>query len=218
MYECAFFKKTTLLFFPSRPLVKWPSTTTPTSTGTVTFRHFSWRCWCCSGRPQGGTAAAILQGSHLLPKSTDESQIKVPLSLRVLVGVPPGSSGRRLCWQRCLADAVTQNRTLSPEKSSAAGATCPTSTSSASSCSAHTWWVLCRTKFQSVTTVYLVGYMPQILYFRLEPFAQRISVHVQSSNHNNSLSALCPNSRRATVCMLPFRCITSHICHWRDDM
>lgn len=54
MYECTFKKKQLCFFFSSRPLVKWPSTTTPTSTGTVTFRHFSWRCWCCSGRPQGG--------------------------------------------------------------------------------------------------------------------------------------------------------------------
>lgn len=67
-------------------------------------------------------------------------RLTVPLCLRVLVGVPPESSGRRSCWQHCRADAVTQSPTLNLAKSSAAAATCPTSTSSASSCCALTWW------------------------------------------------------------------------------
>lgn len=70
--------------------------------------------------------------------------MKTPLRLCVLVGVPLESSGRRLCWQLCPVDAVTQKPTLSPVKSSAAAATCPTSTSSASSCSALTWWAKLR--------------------------------------------------------------------------
>lgn len=55
------------------------------------------------------------------------------------VGVPLESSGKRSCWQLCLADAVTQKLTLNLVKSSPAVATWPTFTSSASSCYVLTW-------------------------------------------------------------------------------
>lgn len=89
--------------------------------------------------------SCLICGVHSLPPLAEtgsrmsRSREHAALS-GVFAGVPPESSGRRSCWQLCLADAVTQNPTPSPEKSTRAVATCPTSTSSASSCSALTWW------------------------------------------------------------------------------
>ena len=82
----------------------------------------------------------ILSFSKTRSERISQAHMEMLPPLCVLVDVPLESSGRRLCWQLCPVDAVTQNPTLSLVKSSAAAATWPTSTSSASSCSVLTWW------------------------------------------------------------------------------